>query len=356
MRSVIITLLSGFLLLGLTQCESIKTKSKSALLVTGKVGEIMVVCETGLWETEIKQHLDSGLTQFIMPYMPDVVTFELVHRTPEKFESGIKRFRNTLFISVDPSYTGDAGKIEKRKDIWADDQLVIDIVGKDYNQVLNVCKNGLEKVHEEFDYMEWKRILNRYEYSGPEHVINEIEQNFGISVSVPSGSRIVTKRKNFYRLEFPETSRPIEFVGTGSQDAGAIYTGLMVYQYDYVDSTQLRFDQLMAARDTMLKYNVPSEVEGMYMGTQYTDLVYPEGGAMTSELGNVKGYEIRGMFVFKGRPRFGTGGGFWSFHFVHPEKKKIICVSGYVDAPPTTSWTHPIREIQAILNSVKIVP
>mgnify|MGYP000509762551 CR=1 FL=1 len=34
--------------------------------------------------------------------------------------------------------------------------------------------------------------------------------------------------------------------------------------------------------------------------------------------------------------------------------KKLICLSGYVDAPPTTSWTHPIREIQAILRSVEI--
>ena len=37
----------------------------------------------------------------------------------------------------------------------------------------------------------------------------------------------------------------------------------MVYQYDYVDSTQMTLQSLLKARDIMLRVNVPSEVEGM---------------------------------------------------------------------------------------------
>jgi hypothetical protein len=61
------------------------------------------------------------------------------------------------------------------------------------------------------------------------------------------------------------------------------------------------------------------------------------------------------MYVFTGKKVHSTGGAFWAFHFVHPKKKKLICVSGYVDAPATASWTHPLRELQAVLKSVELV-
>ena len=105
----------------------------------------------------------------------------------------------------------------------------------------------------------------------------------------------------------------------------------------------------------MLKYNVPSEIEGMFMGTQYVDYVYPEGNEELTADGKIAGFEMRGMYVFTGRGKSGTGGAFWAFHFVNPKTEKVVCVSGYLDAPPTTSWTQSLREIQAVLRSVEII-
>lgn len=345
----------AFLFLG-ESCESShNSRVSSGLTVTGKVGEILVVCEQGLWDSAIQQSLDSGLVQWILPYLPDVATFQLTHRTPKHFTQGVKRFRNTLFLSVDPAYKGDHGKIEKRKDVWAKDQLVVDLIAKDYNQLLETCQKGLAKVHDEFDEMDWKRLMHNFARNKNETIRSKIKENFKIDLVLPSHSKIVSKRKNFFRVEFPPASRPIEFVGSGTQDVGAIMSGIMIYQYDYKDSSQFDLKNLLAARDTMLKYNVPHEIEGMYMGTQYNQFVYPEGNAITSYNGKLSGYDMRGMFMFKGLPKHGTGGAFWAFHFVQPVTKKLVCVSGYVDAPATTSWTHPLREIQAILRSVEII-
>jgi len=337
-------------------CESSHNSTVTrGLSVTGKVGEILVVCDQDVWNSEIKNYLDTGLTNWIMPYFPDVATFQLVHKTPIHFTQGVKRYRNTLFINIDPTYEGEYGSIVKRNDVWAVGQLVVDITGKDYNQVLETCKLGLSEVHEEFDTKEWSRILSNFSRNKNTKIRNEVKQNFGIDFVLPSSSKLVSKRKNFYRIEFPAASRPIEFVGTGTEDVGSIFSGIMVYQYDYVDSTQFQFDALLAARDTMLKYNVPHEIEGMYMGTQYNELVYPEGNIMSTVDGKLNGFEMRGMFMFKGLPKHSTGGAFWAFHFRNEVTNKMVCVSGYVDAPATTSWTHPLREIQAILKSVEIV-
>ena len=340
----------------LYSCDGTKRNvADGAIPVTGKVGEILVVCDEAIWDSELKICLDSNLTQFIMPYFPDVATFELNHKTPENFTGGFKRYRNTLFLNIDPNFKGKEGLIEKRIGVWATDQLVVDVTAGSFNQLVETCKKGLPQVHDEFDRFEWQRIL-KYHKSKPNHGIDEkLKDNFGIALALPNYAKLVTTRPNFYRITFPEISRPIEFVGQGgNQDNGAIQYGVMIYQYPFADSSQWELTNLLQARDTMLRYNVPSEVEGMYMGTQYVKLVYPEANTMTTQEG-VSGTEVRGMFQFKGTGKHGTGGAFWSFHFVNPKTRKLICVSGYVDAPSTTSWTHPLRDIQAVLQSIKLI-
>lgn len=203
--------------------------------------------------------------------------------------------------------------------------------------------------------MEWSRIVKQFKREENRLVQKEIKKNFGVDLALPDGARIVSKRNNFYRIEFPSGARPIEFVGSGTQEMGTVLSGVMIYQYDYKDSSQFTLQNLLKARDTMFRYNVPHEVEGLYMGTQYAELVYPEGTATKNMKGNIKGFEMRGMFQFIGKSAHSTGGAFWAFHFVHPETKKLVCISGYVDAPSTTSWTHYLRELQAVWKSVEIV-
>jgi hypothetical protein len=340
-------------LVALSSCD--RAVSSGHLSVTGKVGEVLVVSDNDVWESDLKECLDSNLTQWIMPYFPDVATFELIHKTPNHFAQGVKRYRNILFLKIDSDHKGEKGAIVKRKDVWARGQVVVDIIAKDYDQLVETCKYGLDEVHDIYDEMSWKRIIKHFKTTKNKVTRQQIKDNFGIDLALPSNSQIVTKRSNFYRVEFPPASRPIEFAGTGTQDVGSIFSGLMIYQYDFVDSVQFEFKKLLQARDTMLKHNVPHEIEGLYMGTQYQRIVYPEGNITWNSKKNIKGYEMRGMFKFTGKPIHSTGGAFWAFHFIHPKRKKLMCLSGYVDAPATTSWTHALREIQAVLRSVEYV-
>ena len=335
---------------------SCQTKYKNTgLHVTGKVGEILVVCDQAIWNSEIKAHLDSQLTQFIMPYFPDVTTFELIHRKTQNFDGAIRRHRNILFLEIDSERKEKFGLIQSRKNVWANRQLVIDLKAKDYNQLLELCKEGMQAVHTQFDIADWKRILLNFQAQNNRPVQVKINKNFGINLALPDASTIVSSRPNFYRIVLPTASRPIEFVGSGTQDIGSVLTGIMIYQYDFIDSSQFLLDNLLKARDTMLRYNVTHETEGLYMGTQYNKFVFPESTATFNYNKRVKGIEVRGMFQFTGKDVHSTGGAFWAFHFLHPKSKKLICISGYVDAPSTTSWTQSLREIQAIWKSVEIL-
>ena len=323
---------------------------------TGKVGQILVVTEKGVWNSDLRESLDSNLTQWIMPYFPDVATFELIHKTPSHFEKGVKTYRNILFLKIDSNFKGTRGKIVKHKDVWATGQVVIDITAKDYAMLEATCTAGLDEVHDIFDEASWKRLISYFDSYNNKQVKEAITKEYGIDISLPARSKIVSKRNRKYRIEFPPSARPMQFESSGgaTEDMGQIFSGMVIYDYDFIDSTQFDFNRLLRRRDSTLKYAVPHEIQGLYMGTQYSDLVYPEGNWTVTEDGKTSGYEIRGMFVFTGKPVHSTGGAFWEFHFKHPKRNKMLCLSGYVDAPPTTSWTQPLREIQAIIRSVKI--
>ncbi len=333
-------------------------RSRSGAPVTGKVGQILVVCNQGIWDSDAKKYLDTNLTQFIMPYFPDVTTFELIHKTPERFDQGYKRYRNLLLIDIDPEFKGDKASIQKELDLYAYDQLAVRVTGKDYNQILHACRYGMDEVHEEFDRIAWERIIHRYEDqkdAATKDVIANIHDKFEMTLELPAGAVITRNMDSFMMVQFPNASRPIEYAGTGGmQEPGNIIYGVMIYSTPYVDSTNLNLGCLLDQRDTILKRYVPSEVEGMYMGTQYNKLVYPEGTTVSNVDGSIRGTEIRGMFMFTGRPHYSTGGCFWSYSFMHPQRKRIITISGWVDAPPTTSWTHFLREVQAVWKSAKI--
>lgn len=354
MKTFAIAFLSLLLFVG-TSCESpYGKKMVNGIPSTGRVGEILVVCDEAIWNSDIKEALDTNLTQWILPYFPDVATFELIHRAPAHFTKGIRKHRNVLILKLDGAYAGEKGNITKETGTFATDQVLIEIVAKDYDQLLATCQSGLQRVHSEFDEASWSRIMDRYKAQSNRFLVDEIKDHFGISLALPQGSKAVWRKQNFYRIELPNSAKPMEFVGTGSVDPGLIFRGIMVYQYNYEDSTQLTFDKLTAARDTMLRYNVPSETPGMYMGTQYGRITYPVMESFTTASGQ-EGSQLRGMFVFTGTDKFGVGGAFWQCHLVNENTKKIVVVSGYVDAAPTTSWTQPLREVQAILKSVEII-
>ena len=115
------------IILSFSSCD---VKSLSGLNVTGKVGEILVVCDDAIWASPVKAELDTALTQFIMPYFPDVPTFELVHRNSKTFDGAIKRHRNVLFLNLDKSHGDQNPIVESRKDVWANRKLVIEVTAK----------------------------------------------------------------------------------------------------------------------------------------------------------------------------------------------------------------------------------
>ena len=70
-----------------------------------------------------------------MPYFPDVATFELLHYNNKNFAGAVKRHRNVLFLSIDQNHKESKGTLQYKENVWANGQLVIEIIAKDYPQL-----------------------------------------------------------------------------------------------------------------------------------------------------------------------------------------------------------------------------
>jgi len=327
---------------------------KSTALYTGKPGQLVVVSENTIYTDEVAVLFDSIFGRFIRPYYPPEPKFEIYPRTPDDFEKGSKSLRNMIFLELDPSIPEGEPMLIIKKNYYSRTQLIAEFKANNMNDLYNLLNERLEQVYERFDQQEWKREYFRHKKADNKVIKKKLRKQFGIEFEIQSKARYESKDNMYAHIILPERSRQMELEAGGgynSTKANFIQSGIMVWQYDFKDSSQLRPENLMRARDSILKKYAKHEIEGIYMGTQDHPAVLPVHEKF--QIGDIVGYQFRGLFKFTGimEP---SGGKFWSFHFLHPKTNRIVAVSGYLDAPPTMSASLDLRKIQAIIYSLKI--
>jgi hypothetical protein len=325
----------------------------SPSLANGPVGQITVVCDNNLWTESLQEGLDSTLCAFLSPYIPDVIEFTLLQRSVQKFNAGNKQVRNVLYIVFDSAHGNNPAKITVNGEQYASNQTFVKVTCGTMEQLNTAIATRFKtEIYPLFAYDDWHRLYVANHSVDHKELQKNINTAFGINLDFPMGSTLVSYNDNFYRIEFQTESKGME---TGGSRGITSYeqSGIMIYQYDAVGDSFLEMKSLMSSRDTMLRYNVPHEIDGVYMATQYSKRVAPEMYDFSNIDNTIKGKEIRGMYKFidEGNQPY-TGGAFWEFHFLHPTRKKVICVSGYLDAPSTVSWVFQLRRIQSVLKSV----
>ncbi|MGB0932734.1 MAG: DUF4837 family protein [Lishizhenia sp.] len=331
-----------------------KEDPKSTFPAVGKVGQIRVVIEDNLFSKKIETALDSIYSVYFEPFKyPPQLKFEILQINATEFKASNKRFRNLMFLKIDENIAKGAPTVVLKEGQYAATQLCLYILANNQEDLEYAVENMTAKYLPAYDKMAWQREYIRNKRA-PNKVLNKkIQEEYAIDITFPSQAGIVSKKGDFMRIALPDESRPMELTGGNYQTSRTNFTqyGLMIWQYDFKDSSQIAYETLLQSRDTVLKYNAPHEYDGVYMGTQYHPAILPVFKEL--KLNNVQGYELKGLFKFTGEQE-PSGGLFWSFTFKHPKKDKIITLSSYVDGPPTTSMVPYLRRVQSILYSVKV--
>lgn len=321
----------------------------------GKPGRLMVVSENGIFTEEVAALFDSIFGQAIRPYYPRHPYFEIYHRTPKEFAENSMRLRNVVKLIIDEKVPEGKPTMEVHKNYYAKTQLFTKVYANNINELYTFLDDELSSLFRLYDTQEWKREFYRHRKSKSKSVDQKIAKKFGIELELPERFRYESIDDQYAIILLPERSRQMEMkVGSAynTQKANFIQSGIMIWQYPYQDSSRLKPSKLMEARDTILKYHAKHEIPGVYMGTQDHPAVIPEYERF--KISGVEGYQFRGLYKFTGRLE-PSGGKFWSFHFKHPKRNKIVAISGYLDAPPTMSPSFDLNRIRAIIYSLKLV-
>jgi hypothetical protein len=321
MRTIFIFVLSVLLL------NSCQNESKNLLDITGKSGEILIVLDKPKWDSSIGEKFRSILENenLILP-QPETM-FDLSCVSNSTFDGVLQRFRNIILVN----FKSDAPKtvIALKNDVWAKDQLVLEIVATDEQSLLNVLDENKSKLISYFNDVEKKRITDNYNKFKDNSIIDKIKKKHNINITIPKGYTLDLDSSNFLWI---------------SHETPAISQGILIYYYNYSDTSNFSKSSLITVRDSILKKYVSGPTPESYMTTEKEFEIIQNKFLYNNNFCS----EIKGLWKLEGDY---MGGPFTSLSILDKSRNRIVTVEGYVYAPKEDKREY-VRQLESILYSV----
>jgi hypothetical protein len=299
--------------------------------VSGSQYEILVVMEDSLWKLPAGRSL-VDLLNSDMEDLPQAEPVMDVHQcTNAEFTGVLKPSRNLLITEISNKYT--TPKITYGKDRWAAPQAIVRIVAPNDSSFAATIKQYGKNVLDYYIKMERERQIAFNKDYINENSKAEVEKLFGIQIDLPQGISKATIKKDFYWL---------------TNDQAGVNQNIIIYSYPYTDKKTFSKEFLIAKRDSVMKANIPGEIEGSYMGTELK-WAHPT----FNEIWVNKGYcaELRGLWRMKNGAAM--GGPFYSHTRLDEINQRVITMEVFVFAPGSKK-RNPIRQLEAVLFSAKL--
>ncbi|HAN17859.1 MAG: hypothetical protein A2X13_05645 [Bacteroidetes bacterium GWC2_33_15] len=309
---------------------SCKNKDSSRLMtnVTGKAGEVVIVIEPGMWNSNIGVEFRRKLAQDY-PGLPQAEPlFDLVHIPYSAFSNIFKTHRNILLVKVSNEY--DEPKMIIQKNLYAKPQIVINILAPDDSSMEALIRDKGDLIVDRLLKKEMSRYASNYTKYEDKTVGERLEKKFGINITIPKGFKIDMDTTDFVWV---------------ANDSPAMSQGLLIFSYDKPD-VELTTPYIIAKRNQFTSQFVKGENPNSFM------IVEQEVEPFRREIviNKLKVTELRSLWRVEGDF---MGGPFVSFTFVDDKKNKVIHADGFVYAPQFDKRDY-IRQLEAILNSVKL--
>lgn len=307
-----------------------KEKDSSALLpnVTGKSGEVVLVIEPSLWDSDIGMEFKRKLSQEHPALPQSEPVFDLVHIPFTAFSNIFKTHRNVIITKIDKNL--HEPKMIVQENLWAKPQIVVNVLAPDKSSLEALIRDNGDLFVDRITNKELKRYRDNYKKYEQISLTDKIEKKFGVRVAIPRG----------YTMDLDTT----DFTWFESRGRGDVVQGILIYSYDKPE-VELTTDYLFAKRTQFTKRFVPGPIEGSYMTVERQTPAFRReikvNGIDVIELRNL--WKVENEFM---------GGPFISFSFVDEEKNKVINIDGFVYAPQFDKRDY-LRQVEAILNSVQ---
>ena len=299
-------------------------------VATGNAGEILVVLNNDIWNTEPGDSLKAIFHQYCPHFPMEEYLFDLVQIPQEQFIELNKRHRNVIYPIISKDVSNAAITITMDK--YAKNQMYVKIAAPDqasFIKLLDENRSNLVALFIKADRDRWLFYYEKYQIKG---IREAIEEKHHVSFVVPKSYSLDVNTDDFVWISFENHSASI---------------GLIVYHYPFTDTNTFTLDYLIKKRNEVLKANIPGERAGSYMTTE-TKWDTPTYQAITHK-GNYTAY-IRGMWKMHGDF---MGGPFVSYTKADTIRKQIITVEGFV-YNPNQEMRNEIRKLETILYTMEI--
>ncbi len=319
-----------FALLALALAASLsgcKNDGKKILpTISGKPGEVAVVCTKVEWESEPGSTLRSLLCDEV-PYLPQVEpSYDLFNVPQQAFNKVFQVHRNIIVIDTDKKYTESSLAIYH--DVWSTPQLVIGIKAPDSAKAAELISQRGQKILSTLEATERERVIANIHNFENADLHKTAAKMFGGAPLFPNGYTVKRTADNFIWIS-NETTFTVQ--------------SILMWKYPCRDSSDLSAASLAAKRNEITREYIPCTLEGSYMILNPD--IFPGSDRITVNGRSV--VEMRGLW--EAYNDF-MGGPFLSHSFLSEDGNEIITMDAFVYAPKYDKRNY-LRQVEGILYS-----
>ena len=329
MKANRITGLISILTLALTLSVACKQNSNGEKIlpsISGKAGEVAVVCSRGDWEAEPGNAIRDIMAQEC-PYLPQVEPLYTLFNVPtQSFNKIFQVHRNIIWLNIGEGYP--EAQMVLNNDVWASPQTVVRFEAKDANAVASLIRANAETLLAIFEQAERNRIINSSREFEDISIRKQVEQFIGGSPCFPTGYSIKKITPDFMWI---------------SNETTFTNQSILIYKYPYTSAQDLSAKALADKRNAVTQENIPCTTENSYV------IINPmiEPGYKNMKYKSLEFVEMRGLW--EAYNDF-MGGPYVSHSFVNPKTNEIIVLDGFVYAPKYPKRNY-LRQVESILYS-----
>ncbi len=293
----------------------------------GRPGQVLVIMAKNKWENQPGKTIKEFMLREV-PALPQPENeFTLSQMPYDAFNSLVNRTKNILIANI--SKKVKKSRVEVRYDRWAKPQIIIMVSAKTDAEFVELYKKEGEIINEYVKKAERDRLIKVYTKEKDKTITNALLKNHNIELTVPGHYKLDTDSSNFVWISY-ETNK--------------LTQALLIWDYEYKDTSDFNAEKLIAVRDSVTKRFVHGEKDGTFMTTQK---MYP---FEYSEF-EIKGrytVEMKGLWDLKNGFQ---GGPFVSFTTVDSVRNRIVTVDAFVYAGKQDKRNF-IRQVGTILHTL----
>lgn len=314
----------SLLLCVLSACHS--SSEKALPSATGGIGEVLVVCDNGLWREGVQKGLERALGQNFPMLLQQEPIFTFLHIEEKGFTGILKRNRKLIVLQKAEKNT--FRNIQNR---YAKPQVLFALTGKsaaDLNAVLIKFKDSIHRTYYRSELLHLQQQIKDRNQSDDPGL-----EKMGVYLAVPRDYMHIVDTTGFQWFR-KNTLRG--------------FYNLVVYQAPWQGSALDDEAALRQLRDRCVGRFAEGSTPGSHMLTEYRAGLRPQLKILSQA--GVPTVEMRGLWKMSGEF---LGGTFLSYSCIDKKHKRIVTVEGFLFAPNQKKRDMMI-ELEAILKTFRL--